>query len=512
MSTTLFHGGPVLRLPGGATAEWLLVEGEHVKAVGSGERPSADKHHDLDGATLMPAFCDAHVHLPATGLYAIGMDFRNEKSADAIVAAFAQRADANNEILFGGNFEDPLDRALSRHDLDTAVGNRPALLARADMHSCVVSTSLLDRIEVANLEGVDRDSDGEPTGYLRERAASEAWAWFDRNLGLDQQSEAVRTAVRLAYSKGLASVHEMFVVEWRGWPSLENFLATIDDLALQVVTYVGTDDVERVAQHGLTRIGGDYFLDGSFGSHTAWMNEPYVSEPPSGSPPNGIAYRKDEDLFDFFLSAQRRDMQVGVHAIGDAAIAQALATWEKVAAELGAERVARPGHRIEHFECAWDRHIERAAALGLRGSIQPAFDRFWGGEDGLYAQRIGWERASKMNRFASMLNAGILLGAGSDSTVTPLDPFLQIASLRAHHIKDQQLGRIESLRLHTLGARALAEGPGLAGTVEVGAPADLVVVDRDPVAAEPDDLLDTEVVGTWIRGRRVWPEEEAEAS
>jgi predicted amidohydrolase YtcJ len=438
------------------------------------------------------------------------MDFRNEKSADAIVAAFAERAGRKDEILFGGNFEDPLDRPLTRHDLDAAVGKQTALLARADMHSCVVSTALLERIDVSGLEGVDRDAEGEPTGYLRERAASEAWAWFDRNLGFVPQSEAVRTAARLAYSKGIACVHEMFVVEWRGWPSLENFLATVDDLALQVVPYVGTDDVDRVGDFGLDRIGGDYFLDGSFGSHTAWMTEPYVSKPPSGSPPNGIAYRKDEDLFDFFLSAQRRGMQVGVHAIGDAAIDQALTTWEKVAAEVGSEQVARLGHRIEHFECAWDEYIQRAAKLGLRGSVQPAFDRFWGGQDGLYTRRIGWDRASKMNRFASMLNAGMLLGAGSDSTVTPLDPFLQIASLRAHHLEEEQLGRIESLRLHTLGARALAEGPGLAGTVEVGAPADLVVVDHDPVAIEVDDLLDIEVLGTWIRGRRVWPDDEAE--
>jgi predicted amidohydrolase YtcJ len=512
MTTTLFHSGLVLRLPGGARGEWLLIEDGHVKSVGTGPAPSADRTHDLDGATLMPAFCDAHVHLPATGLYATGMDFRNETSADAIVGAFANRAAKGNEILFGGNFEDPLDRPLSRHELDAAVGAEPALLARADMHSCIVSTALLDRIDISGLEGVDRDADGKPTGYLREKAASEAWAWFDKNLGFERQSDAVRAAARLAYSKGVTCVHEMFVVEWRGWPSLENFLATIDDLALQVVTYVGTDDVERVVQLGLDRIGGDFFLDGSFGSHTAWMTEPYETEPPAGSPPNGIAYRKDEDLFDFFISAQRHGLQVGVHAIGDAAIEQAITTWEKVAAEVGPDRAAGLGHRIEHFECASDSHIERAVALGLRGSVQPAFDRFWGGEGGLYAQRIGWDRASKMNRFASMLNAGMLLGAGSDSTVTPLDPWLQVASLQTHHVNDEQLGRVESLRLHTLGARALAEGPGLAGTVEAGAPADFITVDRDPVAAATEELLDIEVIGTWIQGQQVWPDHEAEVS
>jgi hypothetical protein len=212
------------------------------------------------------------------------------------------------------------------------------------------------------------------------------------------------------------------------------------------------------------------------------------------------------------MRAQELDLQCGVHAIGDAAIEQAIATWEKVADKVGLDAVRDLGHRIEHFECAWDDHLKRAADLGLRASVQPAFDRYWGGEGGLYAQRIGWDKAKDMNRFASMLNAGLLVGAGSDSTVTPLDPFLQLASLRAHHIEDEQLGKIEALRLHTTGARALAEGPSLAGSLEPTAPADLVWLDRNPAEIAVDELLETEVLGTWVLGQRVWPEAEAETS
>ncbi len=503
--TTLFTNGALLRLPGGARAEWLLVSDGAIAAVGSGEAQAADDTVDLDGGYLLPAFCDAHVHLPATGLYATGLDFRGEKKADAIVAAFRARATTGEGLLFGGNFEDPLDRPLTRHDLDDAVGQRLALLARADMHSCVVSSALLAELDVDDLEGVDRDDEG-PTGYLRERAAATAWSYFDRNLSAAEQTIAIQAAARQAYSKGVATVHEMFVVEWRGWDSLDVFRSAIADLALQVELYLGTDDIDRVQALGFDRIGGDYFLDGSFGSHTAWMSAPYVTPPPEGTPSEGIAYRDDHDLFELFLEAQNRGMQMGVHAIGDAAIEQAIVTWEKVGDKVGAEAVRRLGHRIEHFECSSDDHFARAAGLGLRASVQPAFDHYWGGPDGLYADRIGWERAAEMNRFASMLNAGLIAGAGSDSTVTPLDPFLQIAALRTHHVAREQLGRIEALRLHTTGAHALAHGPSLRGTLEPNGPADLVLLDRDPVSSEPDDLRATEVLGTWIGGRRVWPE------
>ncbi len=138
--------------------------------------------------------------------------------------------------------------------------------------------------------------------------------------------------------------------------------------------------------------------------------------------------------------------------------------------------------------------------------MQPAFDHYWGGPNGLYAQRIGWEAAKDMNRFASMLNAGLLVGAGSDSTVTPMDPFLQMAALRDHHVEGESLGKVEALRLHTTGARALAHGPSLAGSAEPSAPADLVWLDRNPIEVDVESLRDTEVLGTWVLGQRVWPE------
>lgn len=511
MTTTVFKGGLIRRLPGGAVADWLAVEDGIVTGVGNGEGPSGDRRVDLGGGVLIPAFCDAHVHLPATGLYASGLDFRGETSARAILDGFAAKADGTEGMLFGGNFEDPLDAPITRHDLDAVAGARPLLLARADMHSCIVSTVLLEHLQIEGLEGVDRDGEGKPTGYLREKAASEAWSWFDKNLSPEQQTDAVHAAVKAAYAKGIASVHEMFVVEWRGWPSLGVFLEAIADVSLKVLTYCGTDEVKRVKRMGFPRIGGDFFLDGAFGSHTAWLGEPYTTPPPEGTPAVGISYRENEPLLDYFMEAQTEGLQVGVHAIGDAAIEQAIATWEKIADKFGVEQVAALGHRIEHFECASSDQMRRAAHLGLRASVQPAFDRLWGGPDGLYSKRIGWERAAGMNRFASMLSSGLMVGAGSDTTVTPLDPFLQIAALREHNIEDERLGKIEALRLHVGGARALAEGPGLAGTVEVGAPADLAWLDRDPGEVDPDELLKTEVLGTWVDGRRVWPEAEAEA-
>ncbi len=512
---SIFINGRIRAVVDDSDPDWVLVEDEAIAGVGTFEdAPRADRIVDLEGGTLIPAFCDAHAHLPATGLQAAGMDFRGERSAQKIMDAFAERARAGGSILYGGNFEDPLDRPLGATDMDDAVGGEPAMLSRADMHSCVVSTALLENLPLDSVEGVDRDADGRPTGYLREQAASEAWRWFDANLPPEKQKEAVRTAVDLAYSKGIARVHEMFVVEWRGWRSLDVFMDAVAETALHVSPFIGTMDVERVKETGLPRIGGDMFLDGSFGSHTAWMSEPYVSTPPSGSGPTGISYRNEDDLFEFFFAAQEAGLMTGVHAIGDAAIEQAISTWEKVADKVGLDAVRSLGHRIEHFECASDEHIARAANLSLGASVQPCFDRYWGGEDGLYSERIGWERASQMNRFKSMLEAGLIVGAGSDSTVTPLDPFLQMAALREHHLPEQRLGPRVALMLHTYGGQALMREPSASklGAIAPGRRADLALLDRDPVTSPTEDMLETQVLGTWIAGTRVWPKAEAESA
>ena len=506
--THLFSGGTVHSGRGDAPAEWLLVDEGRVLQLGAGEPPQADRTTDLAGGTLVPAFRDAHVHLPATGLYASGMDFRGEKRASAITDAFARRA-SEGGLLFGGNFEDPLDEPLDGRSLDAAVGDKPALLARADMHSAIVSKALLDSLDLAGVEGVDVDNDG-PTGYLREQAAAEAWRWFETSLPAGEQTAAIKAAVRLAYSKGIAEVHEMFVVEWRGWDSAELFMSAVENAALEVVPFFGTAEVNRVKEMGFNRIGGDWFLDGSFGSHTAWLQEPYPSEAPSGAPANGISYRSDEEVFDFFSEAQAGGMQVGVHAIGDAAIEQCIAGWEKVAETAGDDAVRRLGHRIEHFECATDDHIDRAQKLGLRASVQPAFDGFWGGTDELYSKRIGWERARMMNRFRSMLDAGLTMAAGSDSTVTPLDPFLQMHALRTHHVPEQRLDASTALSLHTLGPAAIDDRQDEQGTLAPGMVADLALLDRDPLITGDDALRQTEVLGTWIAGSRVWPLNEAE--
>ena len=133
--------------------------------------------------------------------------------------------------------------------------------------------------------------------------------------------------------------------------------------------------------------------------------------------------------------------------------------------------------------------VERAAMLGLAVSIQPAFDLAWGGPGGMYETRVGSERAFGMNPFRAMLERGVVVGAGSDAPVTALDPWLAVAAMERHHDPAQRLGRVEAVRVHTIGSARLAHQEEKKGLLEPGYHADFAAYDVDPLVVDTVDGL-----------------------
>jgi predicted amidohydrolase YtcJ len=266
------------------------------------------------------------------------------------------------------------------------------------------------------------------------------------------------------------------------------------------VPYVADMDIPFVMDLGLETIGGDLSLDGSIGARTAAMGEPYLGDASSGT--LNIA---DDELAEFFHNAHLGGLQVAVHAIGDEAIEQALRVWERVYHSLDSRqrrhfRARR--HRVEHFEIPIAQQVERAAALGLAISVQPAFDAAWGHPGGLYEQRLGEDRAIRMNPFATLLARGLEVGAGSDSPITSLDPMHGIWSLETHHDPAQRIGREEAVRMFTTGSARLAHLEEKKGQLTPGMQADFAAYDVDPMTTP--DIREIRPVLTVSRGREVF--------
>ncbi|MDQ1011989.1 putative amidohydrolase YtcJ [Streptomyces sp. V4I23] len=487
--TVLLRGGEV-HSPADPFATAMVVEKGHVAWVGSEGAADAfasgvDEVVDLEGALVTPAFTDAHVHTTATGLALTGLDLSGAASlaeAAALVRAYADGR-PGDRILIGHGWDAarwPEARAPRRDELDELTGGRPLYLTRIDVHSAVVTTALLDRVPgIRSLAGF---RDGEPlTGDAHHAVRAAAYA----TLSPQQRTEAQRAALRHAASLGIGTLHEC------GGPDIsseDDFTGLLqlarDEPGPRVVGYWADRDVERARALGALGAAGDLFADGSLGSHTACLHEPYADAGHTGA-----AHLDADAVASHVVACTEAGLQAGFHAIGDAALTAVLDGVRAAADKLGLARVRAARHRVEHAEMLTPETIAAFAEFGLTASVQPAFDAAWGGETGMYAQRLGAERARTLNPYAALLRAGVPLAFGSDSPVTPLDPWGTVRAAAFHRTPEHRISARAAFTAHTRGGWR-AVGRDDAGVLVPGAPADYAVWRTGELVVQaPDDRV-----------------------
>jgi hypothetical protein len=470
--------GPVA----GGPPSTVVVGRERIEWVGPDADAGAtngDQVVDLAGAWVTPAFVDAHVHTTATGLALTGLDLRAARSlADVLrLVERAARAGRGRPLLGAGWDETdwPQQRAPTSAELDRAAYGGSVYLARVDAHSAVVSSALAASVpELAGLAGYD------PDGWLRRAAHDAARTAALAALTPGQTRDAQRAALGQAASLGIGCVHEM------AGPAISSAddLAALLDLARveatpEVIGYWGElFGVQTARELGAAGAGGDLFCDGSLGSHTAALGEPYADR----TDLRGQLRFETADLLEHICRCERAGLQAGFHAIGDAAVDQVLDAMEAARSRLG--QIVGV-HRIEHAE--YVRDPARLAASGLIASMQPAFDALWGGASGMYAQRLGAPRAVALNRFADLARAGVELAFGSDSPVTPLAPWAAVRAATAPHDAGSALSRAAAFAAHTSAGWRAAGRPG-EGVLEAGQLATFAVWQPASVADPADPL------------------------
>ncbi|MGW2818340.1 amidohydrolase [Streptomyces sp. NPDC001415] len=492
--TVLLRGGDV-HSPADPFATAMVVERGHVAWVGSEGAADAfasgvDEVIDLEGALVTPAFTDAHVHTTATGLALTGLDLSSARTLaealDAVRAHAAARPD--DKVLLGHGWDAarwPERRHPSRAELDAATGGRPLYLPRIDVHSAVVTTALLDLVPgVRDLPGF---RGGEPlTGAAHHAVRAAAHGAITPR----QRAEAQRAALRKAASLGIGTVHECGGPEISDEDDFTSLLALArDEAGPRVFGYwaervAGAKDADRIRELGAVGAAGDLFVDGSLGSHTACLHAPYADAPHTGT-----GHLDAADVADHVAACTEAGLQAGFHAIGDAAVTAVVEGVRAAAERVGLARIRAARHRVEHAEMLTPHTIAAFAEFGLTASVQPAFDALWGGEEGMYAERLGVERARTLNPYAALLKAGVPLAFGSDSPVTPLDPWGTVRAAAFHRTLEHRISARAAFTAHTRGGwRAL--GRDDAGTLVPGAPADYAVWRaEDLVVQAPDDRV-----------------------
>jgi predicted amidohydrolase YtcJ len=482
------------------TASALAIAGDRI-AGGVGTHETAmpgPERVDLGGRCIVPGFNDAHVHFPTWAVARGEVRLEGTHSVEEVVSHVR---DALGSVQAGGWLRGRGWRSAewpeqpTKEALDAVAANVPVALLAQDSHSLWLNSAGLARangdLEVAG-GVVERDDRGEPTGVLREESC---WRFRDRHIEISaaEYVEAMRAGLRVAASRGVTAVHDK-----DGWIGALRFWQDLDDLILRVWQSFPAEQLDQLAELGMrsgfgsSMLRAGYlkaFMDGTLGSRTARLLD--------GS---GVEITSRAELAEIVRRAAAAGWPVAVHAIGDRANREALDAFEETR-ELWAPLGLR--QRIEHAQLLAPEDVGRFAELGVAASVQFSHapsdrdlaDRFWAGTDGAYAYRSLWE-------------SGAVVANGSDAPIEELDPLagivagvLRTLDERPTWHAEQTFGVEEALLATCVTPAWLAYDEHRRGKLIPGYLADLVVLDRDPVAIPPDELPEVQVVATMVGGR-----------
>jgi predicted amidohydrolase YtcJ len=499
---------------------------------------------DLSGAFAMPGFNDAHTHIGEAGRQKLSVNLVGVHSLAEMqqrIRTYAATAQPGTWIQ-GGGWDHTLwadDKLPSRADLDLVTAGHPALLRRVDGHMSVANSAALAAANITAATRdpagakIDRDASGNPTGILRETAAFTLVAAKIPLPTLEQRRQALTVAIADILANGVTTVQDNS--EWEDFLALEELEHT-NKLPLRIGEWLDFNQPveilkQRRAIHPsddlrlhLTQLKG--YMDGSLGSRTAAMEEPYSDDPGN----SGLPRYDQSKLNQMAAERAAAGFQLGFHAIGDRANTMALNAFG-VADQVANFPPSPPEHgpdahivtspvqnppppaalrfRVEHAQVLLPGDFDRFEKEGVIASMQPSHlltDMKWA------TDRLGPERIKYAYAWKTFLDHNVTLAFGTDYPVELINPFrgLYSAITRQNEAGTQTFQPQEKISLNeAIYAYTQASAFGefrekVKGRLEPGYLADLVVLDRDITTATPQQLLHTKVLRTVVNGETVY--------
>jgi len=514
--------------------EAVAVRGDRIQAVG--KTLDIDKLKgpqtqvvDLGGHFLMPGFNDAHLHLDDAVTTKLSVDLTGVKSLDELRAKVLKKVEESKagDWIRGSGWDEtlwPVKVVPTRWDLDEVSGGHPVFLERIDGHIAVANTRALQlgSITLASRDPqgghIDRNENGEPTGILRETAQAAVLGVIPTPTHA-QRREALELALADLAEHGVTSAQDYSPI-WENFQIYEE-LEKEGKLTARITEWLPFDDpVEELDRKRESHPQSDLmlhtgmlkgFMDGSLGSHTAALLEPYADDAKNSGLPRYEAAKLNDMTKERVLAGY----QIGFHAIGDGGVQMALDAFAQ------AETAAREAHvkapnggdefrlRIEHAQVTNLAQFARFKELKVIASMQPSHlltDMRWAQD------RLGPRRAATSYAWLAFLNKGVTLAFGTDDPVEPVSPFRGLYAAvtrksengKQEYFPEQRLTMDQAITAYTVGSAFAEFEEKEKGKLVPGMLADFVVLDRDVTAVSPEKLLATKVLRTVVGGKTVY--------
>jgi predicted amidohydrolase YtcJ len=513
------------------TAQSMAIRGDSIMAIGTNEEiqkfnGKATEVVDVNGSFVTPGFIDTHVHLLNGGFNLSSVKLRDSKSPEEFIQRIAEFAKTipSGTWIVGGEWDGSEWGTLPSKDwIDKVTPNHPVFVSRLDGHMALANSVAMKLagidIHVVDVEGgvILRDDSNQLTGIFKDNAMTLITSKIPTPTN-EQMDRAIDDAMKYFASHGVTSVHHVwYPTDAEG--HLEGFKrAHAANRMLTRIYSMGSlgkwhQRSEQIKKEGI----GDYWLkinclkgvfDGALGSHTAAFMEPFTDKPTD----KGLFMLPETDLYQWVSAADKTELQIAVHAIGDRAINILLTTYEKVQSENG---VRDRRFRIEHAQHIAPSDIKRFAELKVIPSMQP----YHAIDDGRWAEKvIGPERIKTTYAFKSLFDAGAKVCFGSDWPVASGSALHGIYAAVTRRtlddknpngwVPEQKITPEQALIAYTRNGAYASFEEDIKGTLEPGKLADFVIINEDITKVDPVQIKDLKVLQTYVGGKKVFDRKE----
>lgn len=525
----LYYGGDIYTVDdANPSVEAVAVSNEKIIGVGSKSHcesllGAGYEAIDLTGNSMLPGFIDTHLHPLLMIYFDMNVNLHGIGSMKELQEKLsaAEREKEPELWVLGLNFdEQSFDKPQvpSRHDLDAACPGRPALVVRHDGHMVIANTRAIEASGISrdtpDPDGgtIDRESDGSPAGPFRENAVPLVLSTMPLP---DEMTiiEGAQSSFNRLSQLGITSAGIILQTDEEGpagavgaydIPLMQMLL---EYLKINCYSLITTTDIERAKEllksplhqpaFGVRRVGAiKLHSDGTFGSATAYMREPFADYPET----SGYLKVSEDELYRVMVDAHRAEFQIAIHAIGDAANRTCIDLYERLLKEYPR---TDHRHRLEHASVLDTEMIADMARLGIVASMQPMF--IHSEKDWLH-RRLGKERLKWVYPFRSLLAAGVKVAGASDAPVESIDVLhaMQCCVTREGFETQECITPEQAIRMFTVDAAYAQFEESVKGSISRGKRADFVILDRNPIRVKPDEIVNIKVVKTIIGGEPVY--------